>query len=84
MSAALGGRVRALRERAGMTQEAFARAAGMNKGYAWRVEAGRQNLSLRSLGRVALVLGVSMSELFDGIEPDKSVLARRAWTRRAD
>jgi len=72
--AAVGSRIRALRERSGMSQGAFAAAAGMNERYAWRVEHGRQNLSLLTLGRAALALGVSPAAFFEGVEVDAAIL----------
>lgn len=50
----IGARFRALREAVGMTQAQFREAAGVSQRYAWSMEAGRQNLSIRSLTRVAL------------------------------
>lgn len=70
MYAAAGARIRALRLASGMSQEEFAAAAEMNSKFAWRVEAGRQNLSLRSLARVAAALGTSISELLKGVGPN--------------
>lgn len=70
MYAAAGARIRALRLASGLSQEEFAAAAQMNPKFLWRVEAGRQNLSLRTLARVSRTLGVSISELLRGIGPN--------------
>ena len=82
----IGRRIRALREAAGMTQVQFHTAAGVSQGYAWRMEAGRQNLSVRSLARVALALGTSMSVILEGIDADPASLGTRdyEWTAGTD
>ena len=77
---AVGARIRELREAAGMTQESFATATGMNPDYVWRIEAGRQNLSLKTLGRAALALDRPLTALFEGIVPDASVMEPRKGT----
>lgn len=71
---AVGARVRAIREKAGMSQQDFAAAAGMNPKYAWRVEQGLQNLSLLSIGRAALALGVPPTAFFEGVEVEAALL----------
>lgn len=74
---AVGARVRELRAAAGMTQDALAAATSMNPDFVWRVEAGRQNLSLKTIGRLALALNVPLTALFDGISPDAAVMEPR-------
>lgn len=78
---AVGARVRELRLKAEMTQEDLARSAGMSTSYAWRVEDGRQNLSLRSISRIALALDVPMAALFEGIKADPATLGTRPYKR---
>jgi len=68
MKAALGRRIQARRKRRFDTIEAFAKTAGLNPAYAWRIEAGRQNLSLGTLLRVGAALHVTLADLFDGLE----------------
>jgi transcriptional regulator with XRE-family HTH domain len=79
---AVGERIRELREKAGLSQQDFARAAGMSSKYAWRVEDGRQNLSLRTMSRIALALSVPMSALLEGIEADPQSLVNREYRRK--
>ena len=81
---AVGGRVQEMRVKAGLTQEAFARAAGMSAKYAWRVEHGRQNLSLRSISRIAIALDIPMSSLLEGIEADPESLGTRPYNRQEE
>ena len=47
-----------------MSQEAFADEIGVHRTYYGSVESGKQNLTLRSIERVAEGLGVSVSSLF--------------------
>lgn len=80
----MGRRIADLRRQAGMTSVAFAEAAGMSPAYAWRVEAGRQNLNLVSLSRIAIALDVPLTAIFDGIEADPESLGTRPYVRRTD
>ena len=60
----VGRRVAELRQGQGLTQEALAEQLGFTVKYLQRVEAGRENLTIRSLVRFADVLGVDLPELF--------------------
>ncbi len=57
-----------------MTQKEFAARANFNEAFASRVEQGRQNLTLTAIGRVALALGIPLTVIFEGIEPDEGDL----------
>jgi len=59
-----GKRVRTLRERAGLSQEALAEKAGLHRTYLGGVERGERNLGLKNVFRVAEALGVPVAELF--------------------
>lgn len=60
---AFGRRLLDLRERADMTQESLADAAGLHWTYIGQVERGERNLTYRSILRLADGLGVAPSEL---------------------
>ena len=60
---ALGQRVFALREAAGLTQEALAHAAGLHWTYIGQIERGERNLTYKTLLRVAHGLGVGAGQL---------------------
>lgn len=60
---ALGARVRALREEAGMTQEALGRAAGLHWTYIGQVERGERNVTYLSLLKIARGLGIEPRRL---------------------
>jgi transcriptional regulator with XRE-family HTH domain len=59
-----GKRVRNLRERAGLSQEALAERAGIHRTYVGGVERGERNLGLKNVFRVAEALGVPVAQLF--------------------
>lgn len=79
---AVGSRIRDLRVGVGLTPKDFAARAGFTLSYLWRLEGGRQNLSLRSISRIALALGVPMAALLDGVDADPRTLGSRPWTPR--
>lgn len=66
----LGKRIRALRDAADMSQEAFAAAANIDRGYYGLLERGLVNPALVTLARVCVALGVELAELFAGIPLD--------------
>ncbi|OYY66637.1 MAG: hypothetical protein B7Y49_02050 [Sphingomonas sp. 28-62-11] len=67
-------RIRTLRRAAGLSQEELAERASLNPFYIVRTEAGRQNLSLQTIGRLALALGVPPSALFEGVAAEPELL----------
>ena len=71
---ALGRRVAELREAATLTQQALADRIGVSPKYVQEIEAGRQNVTLTTIVRVAVALDVGARELFD---PPTSLARRR-------
>ena len=64
----LGKRIQELRkEKTGLSQEKFALKIEMDRTYFASVEAGRRNISIVNIKKIADGLGVSLGELFDGI-----------------
>ena len=63
----LGRRIRELRTKAGLSQEKFALQIGMDRTYFASVEAGKRNIAICNIKKIADGLGVSLSELFEGI-----------------
>jgi len=49
------------------SQEAFAAACGVDRTYMGGIERGERNLALRNIERIALALGISLSELLEGV-----------------
>jgi transcriptional regulator with XRE-family HTH domain len=67
----IGATIRRLREQTGLSQEAFAQAADLDRSFYGRVERGTQNIALTTLCIVAGTLKVHPRELLDDLnEPD--------------
>lgn len=60
----LGQRIKELRNATGLNQERFALQIGMDRTYFASVEAGRRNISICNIKKIADGLGVSLSDLF--------------------
>lgn len=63
----LGKRIRELRNEKGLSQEKFALSIEMDRTYFASVEAGRRNISICNIKKIADGLGVSLSDLFAGL-----------------
>jgi transcriptional regulator with XRE-family HTH domain len=59
----LAGNLRRLRKARGLSQDALAFEAGINRTYIGAVERGERNVSLDNIVRLAAALGVSPAEL---------------------
>lgn len=62
-----GTRCKALRTESGMSQEAFANAIGMDRSYYASIEAGRRNVTLANMAKIASGFGVPLSGLLQGV-----------------
>ena len=65
-----GKRIKKLRNVRGISQEKFALSIDMDRTYYATVESGRRNISLENINKIAKGLGVSVSELFEGVHDD--------------
>jgi transcriptional regulator with XRE-family HTH domain len=72
----VGRRIKTRRLHLSLTQEEFAIKAGFLKQYANRLEAGQQNLNLRTLHRVAVALETDMSALLSKVEREMKTARR--------
>lgn len=63
----LGKRIRKLRQQTGLSQEKFALKIGMDRTYFASVEAGKRNIAIVNIKKIADGLGVTLSELFEGL-----------------
>ena len=63
----LGNRIRELRQQTGLSQEKFALIIDMDRTYFASVEAGKRNISIINIKKIADGLGISLSELFKGL-----------------
>lgn len=59
----LGKRIRELRQETGLSQEKFALKIGMDRTYFASVEAGKRNIAIVNIKKIADGLGVTLSEL---------------------
>lgn len=62
-----GERVRYLRKQTGLSQEKFALKIEMDRTYLASVEAGKRNISIVNIKKIADGLGIAISELFKNI-----------------
>ena len=60
----IGNRIRELRKKLGLSQEKFALKIEMDRTYFASVEAGRRNIAIINIKKIADGLNVSLSELF--------------------
>lgn len=63
----LGERIQELRKETGLSQEKFALRINMDRTYFASVEAGKRNVAIQNIQKIAEGLGVSLSELFYGL-----------------
>ena len=59
----IGQAIRQVREDRQISQETLAAAAGLDRSYVSSVENGKRNVSIENLNRIAVGLGVSMTEV---------------------
>lgn len=64
---AFGLKVQQLRKESGMSQEKFALSIDMDRTYLASVEAGKRNISLCNIEKIAKGLNISVSELLSDI-----------------
>ena len=66
---AFGLRVRDLRIKSGASQERFALSIGMDRSYYAKIETGARNVALWNIAKIAHGLGMTASELLEGVDP---------------
>jgi transcriptional regulator with XRE-family HTH domain len=75
----IGRRIAEIRSEKGWTQEAFADRANITPQYLQELERGKQNFSIKTLNRLAKLLGVPFEELF---VPPKTMESRPGRPRK--
>ena len=65
-----GKRVRELRRNKGFSQEAFAAHCGLDRTYVGGIERGERNPALRNIEVIAKGLGITISELMQGLKSE--------------
>lgn len=68
IAVAIGTRILQERERGKLTKEELGARSGLSSRYVWRVEVGRVNVQIRNLAKIAAGLGMTVSQLADGME----------------
>ena len=63
----LGERIQSLRKNTGLSQEKFALKIDMDRTYFASVEAGKRNIAIQNIQKIAEGLEISLSDLFRGI-----------------
>ena len=63
----LGNRIREIRQMTGLSQEKFALKIEMDRTYYASVEAGKRNIAICNIKKIADGLGVTLSELFESL-----------------
>ena len=63
----VGGRIKAIRSRKGVTQDQLAELAGLNRVHLYRIETGKQSMTLRTLKIIADALDVRMRDLIGSL-----------------
>lgn len=61
--AALGATVRAMRNATGLSQEALADAAGIDRSHMGKIERGERNVTMLNIARIAAALDTKPSEV---------------------
>jgi transcriptional regulator with XRE-family HTH domain len=61
---ALGDAIRGLRLKAGLSQEAFADEAGIDRSYLGGIERGEHNVAIMNLIKITDILKITLSDLF--------------------
>jgi transcriptional regulator with XRE-family HTH domain len=63
-----GQKVKQLRKARGLSQEQLSFAAELERSYISDIEVGRRNVALRNVYALATALGMTLAQLFEGIE----------------
>ena len=66
--ATFGSVIRELRKERGLSQEAFADLAGIDRSYMGHIERGEKNVTLSKIYQLSHALGVKVSAVFERIE----------------
>lgn len=61
----VGQRIRELRNQIGISQEALANKAEIDRTYVTDVENGRRNISIENIEKLVIALQISLKEFFD-------------------
>lgn len=66
----VGAALRSARKQAGLSQEKLALKAGVDRTYVGGIERGERNPSILNLARLANAIGISLSDLLEGVHTE--------------
>lgn len=69
--AAFGLTIRELRKAKGLSQEAFADAAGLDRSYMGHIERGEKNITLSKVYQIAGALNMTVSDIFLAVQANQ-------------
>ena len=72
--------IKKLREETGLSQEKFALSIGMDRTYYASVEAGKRNISLQNIYKIAEGFNISVSALFVVVEKMDTEELEKRWS----
>ena len=64
----IGKKIRTLRADTGLSQEKFALKINMDRTYFASIEAGKRNISILNLEKIASGFGITLSQLFEDVQ----------------
>jgi len=70
LAGCFGAVVRTLRQRKGLSQEDFADVCGLHRTYIGSIERGEKTVTIETANKVAIALGMSLSQLFILLEKE--------------
>lgn len=73
----LGDHIRTLRQEQNLSQYDFSSMINLDRTYLIGIEKGRRNVSVDNLCKIAQGLGITLSELCEGVDEAESVKRRR-------
>lgn len=76
----VGNRIKLLREGQELSQYTFSAMVELDRTYLIGVEKGRRNVSIDNLSKISRGLGISLSELFEGVDDEDAIAQRRKLT----
>lgn len=65
IKAKVGNKIKQVREKSNLSQKDLAYAADLDRSYIASVESGQRNISIINLEKIAIALGVTLSDLFN-------------------
>ena len=72
----IGEKIRRLREKENITQNALANRAGVSPTYIYQLEQGLKSPTVEYLGYICVGLNISLAEFFAEEQPEKNVAGR--------